>query len=119
MSGWQSSGLVFLGAGIGAVARYWIQHFANARFPEFPAGTLLINVAGSFLIGLLVTEKEPFRLLVTVGILGGFTTFSAFSLETMKLIQDGKPLVAAAYVGASVLFSVLGCALGLSFSSRG
>lgn len=76
-------------------------------------------VLGSFLIGLFLTEKEPLRLFLAVGILGGFTTFSAFSLETMKLIQDGKVPQAASYIGLSLLFSVFGCWLGLSFSSRG
>lgn len=108
-----AAALVFLGAGIGGVARYalggWVQ---AASGPSFPWGTLVINVTGSLLLTLLVgslerTSASPeWRLFLGIGVLGGYTTFSTFSYETVRLIQDGDWQRASGYVASSVLLSI-------------
>jgi CrcB protein len=114
--------VVFLGSGIGGVARHGID-LAVARTigMDFPFGTLVINVFGSFLIGVIAgyfafkgEASQYWRLFLTTGILGGFTTFSAFSLETVLLYERGEPATAALYVLASVGLAVAGSLTGLS-----
>lgn len=117
--------LVFLGAGLGGVLRHLVNLTALRWFgPTFPWGTLAINVAGSLLMGLLASwlaEKagadwaHDARLLLMTGLLGGFTTFSAFSLDAWLLWERGAVLHAGAYVLASVVFSIaaLGAGLGV------
>ena len=112
----QSYLLVFLGAGIGGSLRHAVNS-ACARFCgiSFPWGTVTVNILGSALMGLLAgwlafkAEQgwsQPLRLFLTTGILGGFTTFSAFSLDAMVLWERGDVLGAAAYVVGSVLLSL-------------
>jgi fluoride exporter len=108
--------LVFAGGGAGAVARFMLG-IGMTRWlgVAFPWGTLAANVIGSFLIGalaMLLPQDGPYRLLLITGVLGGFTTFSAFSLETIQLAQRGEAALAAAYVVASVAFSLGAAALG-------
>jgi CrcB protein len=90
--------LIFLGAGLGGVARYWMSNGVHVLLGrEFPYGTLIVNVSGSFLMGLLyVLFAERFysmapalRSLCLIGFLGGYTTFSSFSIETFNLIESG------------------------------
>jgi CrcB protein len=108
---------VALGGALGATARYLVG--AQLARPGFPVAVLCVNVAGSFLMGALVvwlrrqglTGWEPFLL---TGILGGFTTFSAFSLETVTLIERGAVMQAAVYVVASVVLSVAALALAVA-----
>ncbi len=109
---------VALGGGVGAVARFLISTwlFLPGRFPW---ATLAINIAGSFAIGLLwgFGQQQPWfdswgRYLLVVGVLGGFTTFSAFSLETVALMETGRQVQALGYVLASVLLCVLMALLG-------
>ena len=110
---------VALGGAIGASARY-LTGVAAVRIMGhgFPWATLAVNVAGSFLMGVLVvvlahiggTRAAPFLM---TGILGGFTTFSAFSLEAVTLYERGEPGAALLYVVLSVVFSLLGLVLGL------
>lgn len=108
--------LVFLGGGLGAVCRYLVTTQVGARFGTvFPFGTLTVNTVGSFLMGLimgallLLTERYgfvaagPAKLLLTVGFLGGFTTFSSFSMETMTLLRGGSLFYAAANVALNIL----------------
>ena len=101
--------LVAAGGALGSVLRYWVQLALNATW--FPWGTLAVNVCGSALIGILAGMgiAGPGRLLFITGVLGGFTTFSAFSLEAVELYQRSV-LLAAAYVAASVCLSLLVCA---------
>ena len=110
-----------LGGFLGANARYFVQQwFANLLGPHFPFGTLLANVSGSFLIALfltLATERlaisPEIRLFVAVGFLGGFTTFSSFSLETFYLgIQNGL-LVASFYFLGNTVLGLIGVVLGI------
>lgn len=105
--------LVFLGGGLGAVTRHSLSTFVM-RYASggFPWGTLAVNLIGAFLIGLIIelsalrlSLSQDMKLLLVTGILGGFTTFSAFSLETVLLLQRGDWGQALAYV----LMSVLGC----------
>ena len=114
--------LVGLGGAIGAVARYATGMAVGSLWRDpFPLATLLINIAGSLAMGLLVgwlaktlpPGQEDIRLFVAVGILGGYTTFSAFSLEAIVLIERGDLWGAAIYVFASVVLSVLALFLGL------
>ncbi len=112
--------IVMLGGAIGAGLRHLVGSAALARFgPGFPWGTLGVNLAGGLLIGLLAGwfvragANEAARLFLAVGVLGGFTTFSAFSLETYLMLQRGEIAIAALYVGSSVAGSVLLLFLGL------
>jgi CrcB protein len=112
--------IVMLGGALGAGARHLVGSFTLARFgPGFPWGTLSVNLAGGLLMGLLAGwlaragGSEAMRLFFAVGVLGGFTTFSAFSLETWLMIARSDFLYAAAYVGSSVIGSVVLLFLGL------
>lgn len=106
---------VALGAALGGVARYWFSGIAAIWFGEtFPWGTIIINVVGSFLIGLIATSTGPdsrfmvsaaARQFMMMGVMGGFTTFSSFSLQTLRLAQDGDFLKA----GLNVVLSVVAC----------
>lgn len=107
--------LVAIGGALGASLRA----LASLAWPA-PWGVLAINVAGSFVIGalavpLLLSERGPHPLapLLITGLLGGFTTFSAFSLDTLSLIEAGRLGAALLYAGGSVGLSLLACALGL------
>jgi fluoride exporter len=105
---------VAAGGALGSVARFWLAAAVTALTgPRFPWGTLLINVLGSFVIGLVaaltvVPERigmhPDLRIFLMVGLCGGFTTFSAFSLQTLELLQAGDAWPAAGYVLGSVLF---------------
>ena len=113
---------VALGSALGGVARYWLSLLAVRLVGEtFPWGTLVINILGSFVIGYYGTLTVPdgpqpasmeMRLFVMVGICGGFTTFSSFSLQTLELLRGGESVRALAYIAASVLLCVAGTALG-------
>ncbi len=111
---------IAIGAALGANLRYIIGRWAAGIFgASFPFGTLLINVVGSLLIGAILgytSQRAPIgetaRLLLVTGLLGGFTTFSSFSWETLALIGEGRYLPAAAYACGSVLLGLGAAALG-------
>lgn len=106
--------LVALGGAAGSVLRHLTVMAAGA-----PLGTLAVNVAGSFAIGVLfvtLAGRGPLVPLFMAGVLGGFTTFSAFSLDTLKLWQAGQGGQALLYVGASVILSLAAVALGASLA---
>ncbi|MGJ8536251.1 MAG: fluoride efflux transporter CrcB [Parasphingopyxis sp.] len=113
--------LVMAGGAIGAGLRFLLGRFTLHQFgPGFPWGTLTVNLAGGLAMGLLAgllarfgTGGEGWRLFVGVGILGGFTTFSAFSLETANMIERGAIGLAAGYALVSVIGSVLALFAGL------
>lgn len=113
--------IVFLGAGIGGALRHGV-NLAALRLvgAGFPWGTLAINVAGSFVMGLVAEYfalksglPQQWRLFLTTGILGGFTTFSAFSLETALLYERGELLAAGLYMLGSAVLAVAGLFAGL------
>ena len=114
---------VALGGGAGAVVRYHVGRlFTHLAGPNavFPWGTLTVNVTGSLFMGLLAgwlarhgSGGEQWRLLIGVGLLGGYTTFSTFSLELMLLIERGQPGLAAFYAAASVIPGLAALWLGL------
>jgi CrcB protein len=109
---------IAIGSALGGMARRWCTVVSMAWFgPEFPWGTLFINILGSFVIGLFFALTGPqgrfdvpldVRLFVMTGICGGYTTFSAFSLETLGLFQRGAWLSGSAYVAASVGLCLIG-----------
>ena len=114
--------IVFLGAGIGGAVRHGVS-VGSARLIGlgFPTGTLIVNVVGSFLMGLLAGYflarpgiSQQVRLFLTTGILGGFTTFSAFSLDTALLMERHAYALAAGYVAGSVIASIAALFLGLT-----
>lgn len=106
---------VFVGGGTGSLARHYSILAATKLFGEsFPYGTLFVNVLGSFIIGVIIETgalkwqiSPEMKALLVTGFLGGFTTFSAFSLDVLKLTDTGHALAAAAYVAASVFLSLL------------
>lgn len=116
--------IIGAGAVFGANLRYWLTHFAADHMGiHFPYGTLLINVTGSFALGLLLAlitahfvPDPAVRLLIGTGFLGSFTTFSAFSYETVALFERGHFAATLLYIGASVLGSILAAYLGLSIA---
>ncbi|MDX3883636.1 MULTISPECIES: fluoride efflux transporter CrcB [Sphingomonas] len=114
--------LVMVGGALGAGLRYQISRIALYLWgPDFPWGTWIINLSGGFLMGTLVgtlagSDPEmtaPIRLLLATGVLGGFTTFSAFSLDTFGMLQNGQHGLAAVYAVTSVVGSVMLLVLGL------
>ena len=113
--------LICLGGAAGTAARYGVNLIA-ARWlgPEFPFGTFAVNLAGSFLIGLVqhlaltsAAISETARLAVVVGVLGGFTTYSSFSYETVRLAETGAWLAAALNVAGTTALCLVACVLGL------
>ncbi|MEW6511358.1 MAG: fluoride efflux transporter CrcB [Bacteroidota bacterium] len=116
--------LIAAGGSLGAVARYGVSTFVyHATRGTFPWGTLVVNVTGSFIIGVLIelfdTAVIPsgWRSFITIGFLGAYTTFSTFTLETVNLIRDGELQLAAVNVLASNLVGLLFVVLGI-YSSR-
>ena len=114
--------LVFLGGGVGAALRHGVNMLAARLLSgAFPWGTLCINVLGSFVMGVVVefwAQKsglsQQARLFLTTGILGGFTTFSAFSLDAVLLWERGETMLAATYVIGSVVLSLAALVGGLA-----
>ena len=111
---------VFAGGGIGALLRYGAMEGMKRVHPApFPMGTLLVNVLGSLLMGMLMAwvlrdaaGREPARLLLVTGVLGGFTTFSAFSWDVLALWQRGETVQALLYISVSVLLSLIAVGVG-------
>jgi fluoride exporter len=117
--------LVALGGGIGSVARYLVSGWFASRFgPAFPYGTLVINVTGSFIIGFFLAFAQErvslspyWRLFFAVGFVGGYTTFSTFEYEAVRLLQDGELLLSAVYLLGSVLTGGLAAIAGIALGS--
>lgn len=117
---------VSVGAAAGGVARFYLTAFVQQRAgADFPAGTLVVNVTGSFLLGFLVRlllqtalVTPEMRALLTTGFCGGYTTFSTFSYETALLLEDGEYRRAGLYVGSSVALALAGTYLGFAAATR-
>ena len=114
--------VVFFGGGLGAAARYYVGSAVMTRYAgRFPLGTFLINVSGSFLIGVImtaltgrVTAHPNWRLFLVTGILGGYTTFSSFEYEAYVAGKAGTPLMGLLYIISSIGFGYLAVWLGAS-----
>lgn len=118
--------LVAIGGALGSVARYGAASAVN-RFAQapFPWGTLAVNIIGSFLIGLLMVLlmkagewRESSRLLLVTGVMGGFTTFSSFSWETWKLVEDGRLVMAMTNILASVVICLVATFAGAMLAKQ-
>jgi fluoride exporter len=113
---------VALGGALGSAARYLVSGWFAARFgPAFPYGTFVINVTGSFIIGLFLAFAQDrislspyWRLFFAVGVVGGYTTFSTFEYESVRLLQDGQMLLAASYLVGSVVLGAIGTVAGIA-----
>jgi CrcB protein len=114
--------LVLAGGALGSSARYAVAIWSAGRWgAAFPWGTLIVNVAGSFLIWLIANLADEAgsigsdgRVFLVVGILGGFTTFSSFSLETLRLIEDRQPMTALWNILGNVLLAFTAVSLGIA-----
>ena len=114
--------LVFIGGGFGSLARYAVTNFVKSVISiPFPFGTLTVNVVGSFIMGVitsliatkLTAVSEPVRLLTAVGFLGGFTTFSSFSIETLSLIENHEFIYALLNIVVNVTVGLLAAYFGV------
>lgn len=113
--------LVGLGGALGAIARFGAQSWVGSLSNGFPTATFLINILGSAAMGVLIgvlarttpQYQNEIRLFVAVGLFGGFTTFSSFSLDAITLIERGDILLAAIYIVGSVLLSLAGLWMGM------
>jgi len=117
---------VALGSAIGGVSRYLLGGLVQRMLDTtFPAGTLLVNVTGSFLLGAIIryaldtpSLTPEVRAFLTIGFCGGYTTFSTFSYETMALLEDGEWARAGVYITASVILSLIATFLGLALARQ-
>lgn len=113
--------IVGLGGGAGSMLRYAVHKFFQVQsIATFPTGTLIVNIAGCFLIGILwslasrsLTWNEEMKLLLMTGFCGGFTTFSAFTLEGIGLLKENKTLLFFIYLTASVIGGLLATFIGI------
>jgi len=119
--------LIMAGGALGTLARYLLSLAALPISGQLPVGTLIVNITGSFLIGVFGTltlaggrfpVSEDIRLFVMIGLCGGYTTFSSFSLQTLDLLRGGAIGRAAVNVGASVLLCIAAVALGHALGAR-
>ena len=112
--------IIFAGSGLGGVARYLVQKvFVDMGYTGFPAGTFVVNIVGCFLIGLFTALAEKnnlltaeWRIALTTGFCGGFTTFSTFANENMNLLRNGEYLYFSLYIILSVVLGIGAVVLG-------
>ena len=115
---------IFLGGGCGALSRYLIIDQINKLSSNsFPYGTILVNVLGAFLIGIIyylliskIIFNEQLKVFITIGFLGGFTTFSSFNLDFFKLIESGSIFLAIIYALSSFLITIVAFYIGYSLT---
>lgn len=106
---------VFLGGGIGAVLRFLVSLFAKQRFKNYYWGTFIANILGCFFLGFVTFYaaahsdffNSKFVLFLTTGVMGGFTTFSTFSLENIEMLQNGKTAESLVYMSLSLALGIL------------
>lgn len=116
-----NNALIFIGAGLGGVLRYWIANGVYSLLGrQFPYGTLIVNVSGCFLMGMLFVLLERFgnvgsqlRALLLIGLLGGYTTFSSFSIETINLLENGNWLSGLINIGLSIIMCIVATWVGV------
>ncbi len=114
---------VFLGGGVGSLLRYGIGLSLNSPSRPMPMGTLFVNVLGCFVLGYLVSHEvfanrfsESVRLGITTGVLGGFTTFSTFGVESVRLYQNGQLAYGTLYVAVSLLGGLIAAFIGMKLA---
>jgi CrcB protein len=124
-STWIACVLIMIGGAVGSLLRYFVQLGMLAWLGTFPIGTLVVNVLGCFAIGALNAAflgpypiRPEYRLAIVTGVLGGFTTFSAFGWETIVLAEEGRPAAAAAYVALSVVLGLAAVWAGSRIAQR-
>ena len=118
--------LIAVFGAIGTLARYGLQGIVQIRTPStFPFGTLLVNMTGCFLLGLIgqftlnrLVISPDWRVAIAVGFFGGYTTFSSFGWETAKMLEDGEWARASAYVGASVVAGLFLSVAGIRLANK-
>ena len=117
----RTAAAIAVAGALGALARWGIGTWFGQRFPSFPWGTMVINVSGSFLLGLLFAAliersagSPTMRIALTTGLMGAYTTFSTFSLETYRLFEDGATGAAIANIGLSLALGLVAVWLGFS-----
>jgi len=118
-------GYVAAGGALGSVARWALSTFVAHRFGSWPYGTFLINISGCFLIGLFLTltgERaswpEHLRWLISIGFIGGYTTFSSYEYETYRLFEQGRAPAAIAYVTLSTALGLIAVAMGAALARK-
>jgi len=119
---WPQVAVISLGASAGAVLRWLAGLWLNDRWSGFPLGTLFVNCAGGLLVGVALawferTPDEMLRLLLVTGLLGGFTTFSAFSVESLVLLQRGEWALALGHTLAHVVGALASAAIGFRLAA--
>ncbi len=123
MQGWRAVLLVAFGSAVGGALRMLLVSFTNARVPaeSFPLGVLLVNVIGSFVFGVAIrygvgsgAMSDSTRLLLTTGLCGGFTTFSAFSMDIVEGLESGRSSMVTTYVFLSLVLGVGAMLMGMS-----
>ena len=118
--------IVLLGSGLGGLCRYVIGNWIMVQYGgRFPLGTMIVNISGSFLVGLLMvllTERlqlnPNWRLFLIIGVLGGYTTFSSFEYETLQAVRDGARWMGLLYVTGSVVLGYAAVWLGAALAAR-
>lgn len=117
--------MIFLGGGIGSYTRYLTGLYAARFSPNFPLGTLLVNIIGSFIMGLFFTlfqDKFPvqqeLKLLITVGFCGALTTFSTFNMDIWNLFLSGNITKGIIYIVSNLLLTILALALGVILAKQ-
>lgn len=114
---------IFLGGGLGSVLRYILFITFQNHSSSFPVSTLLVNVLGSFLIGVTVSiipdpDSSGLKQFLGFGVLGGFTTFSTFSLDTIRMLHHGETLVSICYVLGTLVLCLVGTSVGWYLGSK-
>ena len=117
--------LIAIFGAVGTLARYGLQGFVQVRTGAFPYGTLLINLTGCFLLGLIgqftlnrMVIPPDWRVAIAVGFFGGYTTFSSFGWETAKMLEEGEWMLASTYVAASVLVGIFLSVAGIRLANK-
>lgn len=114
--------LVFIGGGLGATSRYLVTTLLSGRLGNFPLGTLVINIIGSFFMGIVVgvlagkSDAELYRVFIAIGFLGGFTTLSSFFTETLALADVGQIVSLVASVFGNLIVAFFACVAGLKLA---
>ena len=112
---------IAIGGSLGSILRFCVSNFFKIYFPYFPIGTLFVNIIGSFFIGLFVSflnNKEISEIIIRyfliIGLLGSFTTFSAFSIETLELFKQDKIVLSLFYISLSIILSISAAYIGFA-----